>query len=444
MFNNQVATHYRRFNAPRNSIIVLGILMIGAIYPLCHITANILGTISFYLLNIIIFLTAILWILRIMVNDNELRLFPAWPLLVIILGCALYVTITYDEFVNLNFRAVKITKYGMYCLLLLMTYSSFRDPRQMVKFFRVFVFSSSILSMLAIAQYFSGLSIIYDVKGMMQEQNRLFDGEGTNPNMLVNVYLFSISYIIMVITLTKLTRWKRIYYLGLFALQLIPFILLQSRGAIIGLMISLAMVFCIFTKGRLLFKSKWLPILIGLTIGSIIYFLLPYLDTERFSEQYLVEYSLNHRFTLWQAAGTIVLNNPFATSYDNYGSQISMYFGKNSTPHNLVLFTAIEIGIIGCVAFFWLFYYCGYQIIKSRSRNENTNNLIVRCTVLSGLVAYIIHNMSHNPGWEYELWIFLAFALCLNRQTWKIRKPLAFRGRHVKKHTCIPRFRTGS
>lgn len=393
---------------------VIGALLLSAIFPFAIIAINDIGYIYFMsAFRFVSLVTFIVFICIFSTRNSRMDLSKIRWLLVLLLCGSFLASLRSNEFVEFeNVQGIQLVKYAMYASLFLIVYNLVDEPDRMLRFSYLFVFSLSIVSALSLVQYFTDIPLIYAPDPFYEGLSpslRLYIGKDINPNNAANLYLFALPFTINGFLRSKETRFK-LMMLALTVLFSIALILMQSRSAILGLIIAQIFVGLTGEKRRvMLFVSYLLLILVFyFLISSLFEYLIP----ERFSfEEFSNEANMRRLRQYW-ATLKMMIGYPFGLGQEYY-QLIERFGGVKASAHNMFLQCYVNAGVIGLVGYLAATVISIYALWKTRVNESDTKVAYLKASVLSGLLAYVIHNMFHHSLWEYALWMFMGISVAL-------------------------------
>jgi len=140
-----------------------------------------------------------------------------------------------------------------------------------------------------------------------------------------------------------------------------------ARGAIIAMVIGLLML--IVSKGLSL-RSVFIVFI----TASLLFSYLPESVTSRFdkttSETGQLDVTVTGRFYFYESALKIIVENPLGVGTGQVRAAMQRYTSRYVDPHNGILYTACEYGIVGLIIFLTMLFQCmrgAFAIIKSDS-----------------------------------------------------------------------------
>lgn len=386
--------------------------MLSVLFPFGIIAINNIGYTYFMsAFRFVSFITFVMFICIFAVKHKKIDLSRLKWFLVFLLCGSFLASLRSNEFVDFkNVQGIQFIKYGMYICLFLTIYNLVDSSNHMLRFTYLFIFSLFIVSVLSLIQYFTDIPLIYSPDPFYEKLSpslRLYIGKDINPNNAANLYLFALPF-----TINGFIKCKEIWYKIVLLVLTVVFasalILMQSRSAILGLII--AQIFVVMTSEKkkiLLFVSYFLLVIISYCLVSSLF---EYLIPDRFS---LEEFSSNanlRRIQQYWSTIKMMASNPFGVGQE-YFQLIGRYGGLKVTAHNMFLESFINTGLLGIIGYFSAIMISIHSLWKTKISFENRDMNLLRSSLLAGLIGYVIHNMFHHSLWEYPLWMFLGITI---------------------------------
>ena len=242
------------------------------------------------------------------------------------------------------------------------------------------------------------------------------------PNPFAGYLLFALP-----LTLHFLLKEKNIVWLLALVVLLAAFILTGSRGALISLVVVLA-VYSIFFRKKIIENRYWLmaALLISLGVVLIFSFAKPanFLDRSKLSETSALDASSSIKLDYWQASLKIFKDNfllgtgpaTFQTVYPLYQDN-PVSSGKY--PHNWLLEFLAEDGIIAAALFTVFIFFVLFNAIK----NDRNNSF--KMALFGGILGSTIHNLV-DIDWHFRanfivFWIFAGFLINSSKNNSEIK-----------------------
>ena len=279
--------------------------------------------------------------------------------------------------------------------------------------------SSFFIAIYAVAQYFGYDFLTWSEPAYITKRSMSTLGQ---PNFLG-------SFLIMTIPLLaySIKNYKRIWLKVIYAVFLIfniwALICSGSRGAWVGLILSLFLSLFIFyfKKNRLVF---YFGIVIIIFVGIILFFSNSAVG-ERFRSAFNFESgSSSVRISIWQASFKAIENRWWGYGLENQAEALVPYYEVdwaesdkiNSIPdraHNLFLDHLITLGIIGLLLFLWFYFYFFRLIYKSEQKSEDKFLFKMFFISLLAYLASLLFNFAVVVT-EIYFWAFIAIIISLD------------------------------
>jgi probable O-glycosylation ligase (exosortase A-associated) len=149
--------------------------------------------------------------------------------------------------------------------------------------------------------------------------------------------------------------WEKVICLVAAAFALNAFVLCNSRGAFVGLLLA-ALYTLLITKGRLRKKM-----VVGLSMGAVLFYSLldpQFIERQKTIQNYEEDGSASSRIELWKGGLNLIKDHPLGVGgggYDAlspvYAAEIVEAYGNERTAHNTYVLVASEWGLPGLVLF---------------------------------------------------------------------------------------------
>jgi len=402
-----------------------GVFLLPLIYTLEFITIRGVGSKLFYLFHLSMLLLVFSVFFRVFTENMRIEYSRTkWLILFIFVG-ALLVTIRLDNIstvFHLSFRDIIAAEYGLSLIAFLLIYNMVRTESQIQQFFIVFIFALIVLTTLSYIQHFSSIKTVYDPVpmpissswasplSMYHQELRLFEGKSSNPNNTINLYILAIPFIFSFFLYSR-GVWRKVLCSIILSALFGILILAQARSAILGiLLVFLVMPFLgkRVRKKYLTFSAYFLGLLL---LVFVTWILIENITPHRYQSDSIIERGIFPRIHQTQAVLKLIRHYPLGLNESKYLSNIPKFGGNPWSPHNIFLYHTIYTGWLGGLGFLGIITFIFVKLLKAKPPTWDNRLIIMRGALLCGLIAYIIHNLAHNLGWEYSLWMFLA--LCM-------------------------------
>lgn len=218
----------------------------------------------------------------------------------------------------------------------------------------------------------------------------------TNPNTLGMLLMISL---LSTVFLNKLRLYKKHYFFGAVATQIVTMLLTQSRSAIITFLVMLIL-FEVISKKNVGEKIISIIVLITLLFFALIIAII-------ISPNMRIQEGLSNREDAWIIILERIKENPFIGA--GFGVSSEAYLSDvGIKAHNIFLNTLSELGALGFLIFL-LTWFMGI-ILSYRGVLKNKNNDIGRYSfafLFSVLTSLVLHQMVENKLLVYDFIMFL-------------------------------------
>lgn len=273
-----------------------------------------------------------------------------------------------------------------------------------------------------------GLHILGE--GLMGGSTQRGMGTFDNANTMALIFLDFMLPILLVLYLNKkhLGWVYRRFILFAFLSGLLCLILTRSRGGWVGFCISIIVIFWFAKRAhnvKLQIFGK--PLLFILLAVFILIFRFSHILGPRLLEPTEEEVKTAEvRIPLMKVAYNIIKANPVfgvgvgrywrnMASYDDTEEKVTSRF--NDRVHNIYLFIASELGLLGLLVFLWIafsIYRIGSPLVKSNDPLAAT----IAVGILGGFSSFFVHGMVDSPialSKVIILWFLAGFLVALGR-----------------------------
>jgi probable O-glycosylation ligase (exosortase A-associated) len=149
--------------------------------------------------------------------------------------------------------------------------------------------------------------------------------------------------------------WEKVICLIAAPFVLNAFVLCNSRGAFVGLILT-GLYTLLITKGRLRRKM-----VVGLSMGAVLFYSLmdpQFIERQKTIQNYEEDSSASSRIELWKAGLNLIKDHPLGVGgggYDAlspiYAAEVVEAYGNERTAHNTYVLVASEWGLLGFIFF---------------------------------------------------------------------------------------------
>lgn len=290
----------------------------------------------------------------------------------------------------------------VFFLILIVTIMNYKMTIKSVnKLLKLWFVFSLIPASIAIIQVITGkgIRIIEDVGN--SSLTRGF-GLTSHPNFLA-YYLMMILIVFTILVFEKKVSFSPILFVLFSIIQFIALLLTFSRGALIGLVIGLALYFLIKKPKKLIY----IPLII------IIVLLVPGVSS-RFVELFDIEKLLSNSSFAWRLANwakildiidgkTIIFGNGFK----------SIVYYVNYAPHNEYIGFLFESGILGALSFYGFTVSIFFVFRKAYKRHTNQSSyfLIGMILIVVSMIMSLTDNFFTVPSSIFYYWFVMGLLL---------------------------------
>lgn len=312
-----------------------------------------------------------------------------------------------------SFRDLAIHTVGILAMITILDLG--REKENFHRMVVILSFMTTLLALYGIYQYFAGVEILdewVDTSTNSFIKARVYSVFG-NPNIFAEI-------LVMLSPLTVGLFWStkrdgvRLFYLGLFAVQIIALFMTMSRGGWISIAFG-AVVFLFFVKKRLL--------LLSIPAGVVGLYLLPASFLSRFMTIFnLADSSTSYRFKIWEVTGEVIRDHflvgvglghqPFKYTFETYIRTMPIFHA-----HNSYIEIFAELGIVGFVLFVLFIVSIFALLIQYGIKSENSYRRIMAAALLASFSGMLLHGMFENIFYMMKItttfWILLGLSYTL-------------------------------
>ncbi len=313
-------------------------------------------------------------------------------------------------------------------LLYFVVANQIRDRRDLRLVVGILIASVCFESAIAVAQMLTGKSLALGFLGEMQIRSRdtekLMRAGGTlgHPNRLA-MYLELLLPLCLGFFWAETNKRSRTLVIGILGLGMAALIMTGSRGAWVGVILSLVLFFYMLHRNRQVnIRSVIGPALLALLIlGALTIGFSDYIERRIAGEDYGSAIS---RIPMFQIALSVIEAHPLGgVGINNYTIKMRDYndtilgrrFKTFSRPvHNMYLLIAGETGMIGLTAFLWLLFGLTSSILAAVKAGDLQISILAT-SLFAGLVAFLIHGLvdKHPPGGYPLFYCLMAIAAAI-------------------------------
>jgi hypothetical protein len=294
-----------------------------------------------------------------------------------------------------------------------------RDERRL----RVLVFFLSVgllsQSVLAVYQYVTGSTLglkIFGEQPLIEQYLGAMISRATgtigHPNILAYYFEILIPFVFAMYLVEERSS-LRLWYLVVAGVSLGGMYVTMSRAGWLTIPLSIPLVFFMLSNGRLISRRTVAQILVGvLCVGVFLSMYYPRIERRYLHDDYGAAAA---RMPLNWAALSVIGQFPVAgvglnnlgevfLTYDTTGGAVKLYGLLGSTTHvvhNLFLAVWADVGIVGLLAFLWIFFSTFLVAGRLLSKVPRWQKGVL-IGVMAGIMAHLIHGL-FDPGFRYAL-----------------------------------------
>lgn len=250
---------------------------------------------------------------------------------------------------------------------------------------------------------FSGwLFLVLTLKYGKFNYGRLFieiDGIHQDPNYFCGFFIFSICYYIW-----KYFSNNKVVNLIFAMILLIPVFLTGSRGGLISLFA--AVVVLLWQYVRISKSNKISKLLLAILIITPLLIILWQFLPEEIKNRFSIEYTMDDggagRFEIWKECIEVFKDSYFDQKVFGHGSgTINVLLSGNKVAHNFYIESLLEVGVIGALAAFFMYFQYGKMALKLKEG-----------FLVASYVGYMVMTLSmslysYKPIWNIILLIII-------------------------------------
>ena len=212
--------------------------------------------------------------------------------------------------------------------------------------------------------------------------------------------------------------WEKVICLVAAAFALNAFVLCNSRGAFVGLLLT-GLYTLLITKGRLRRKM-----VVGLSMGAVLFYSLmdpQFVERQKTIQNYEEDGSASSRLELWKGGLNLIKDHPLGVGgggYDAlspvYAAEVVEAYGNERTAHNTYILAASEWGLLG------LFFFLAFLVSTIRELHrlrkispttpEQTRLYVETYAIELGLIGVLAAGIFTNRLYAEAIYWLPAFA----------------------------------
>ena len=250
----------------------------------------------------------------------------------------------------------------------------------------VLIYSSAIVGLYAIFQFFSGINIISDTP--LNKLNNFYRGIGTYSFFLTfagnQLMIFAFAFIFAM--QTELSSRKKLFYILAVLIIGMSLVSTQGRSSWLGAIL-------IVLLGTFLYYRKHFWKIVGI---SVVLFLAVVISLPDIQDRFLASFSISHqhnlnRLNLWKTSLLMIKDHfligigpgLFHLYFESY--KVPGFYDAISHPHNDFLLVLVQSGIPGLVAWLmiWIVFFKRSFKFIYKQEIESSDTLIVKGAVLA-------------------------------------------------------------
>lgn len=286
-----------------------------------------------------------------------------------------------------------------------------KKPEEWITFLKISVATSLFSALYGFLQK-TDLSWVVGSGG----RSRIFGTIG-NPALFAGYELFNIFFALLLIFWSKVSRGGKMFYLLAFFLNLTAVFSTAVRGSLLAAVMALALFALFYTYIGGAKKIRWIMFSgVGLLVIMELFLILnhnasfvknsPYLS--RLADVSLHTRTVSTRFWAWQA-GLDGWNDSVRTILLGWGPEnFNLPFSKHFNPkfylgpgsetlfdrgHNMFVEVLVTMGSVGLAAYLAVFVMLFRNLRRIFKRAPSRDEKMAAAALISGLLAYVVHNI---------------------------------------------------
>ena len=212
--------------------------------------------------------------------------------------------------------------------------------------------------------------------------------------------------------------WEKVICLVAAAFALNAFVLCNSRGAFVGLLLT-GLYTLLITKGRLRRKM-----VVGLSMGAVLFYSLmdpQFVERQKTIQNYEEDGSASSRLELWKGGLNLIKDHPLGVGgggYDAlspvYAAEVVEAYGNERTAHNTYVLVASEWGLPGLLVFLAFLVSTIRELHRLRKISpttpEQTRLYVETYAIELGLIGVLAAGIFTNRLYAEAIYWLPAFA----------------------------------
>ena len=291
--------------------------------------------------------------------------------------------------------------------------NSIKTKKDLNTFVSVLLFSSLVVALLGVFQYFTGVEMRpewLDTENNTDIAVRVYS-VFLNPNILAEYLVLMTPLAVGMTWYTKSMR-KKFLFLASTAVLLICLVMTLSRGGWVGIALA-ALAFVLLVDKRLILIA--IPIVLG------VFYALPQKVLDRIiSIGSTVDSSNLYRIKIWKITKDVIRDNliagvgfgytPFKETFEKYIRTMPIYHA-----HNTYLEVAAEIGLIGFIFFMLLLFsvlkYNYVNLIKSEDKYYRYLGAGLYASIIGIMGHGLVEHFLYIPRIIFTFWIIIGITM---------------------------------
>lgn len=208
---------------------------------------------------------------------------------------------------------------------------------------------------------------------------------------------------------------SKYFFVGIFSVLLLGVLFTQSRGGLVGLVLSVAYYFMFSGGGVNVSKVVGRLVVLGMSIILIGSISLSFVSTDA-RDRLLSIFDLENdynvtdegRFGLWGRGVNAIGEKPWGWGLGQYRLVDYRMGGRYKTAHNMILQAAVEVGVLGGLALAWIFMRGRKSLVKAID-DEDEHGRLISMSLGASLAGFFVCGMFLS--FAYSNLMFLLFGL---------------------------------
>ena len=289
---------------------------------------------------------------------------------------------------------------------------------------------STLLTFVTAAAVLAAIALATSRHGDRAATDTMYD---TNDLAYVLVTALPLAFAFFISARTKL---KRITYAAVNAMLLACILLTQSRGGLMALVTVAILLLFLQLRAPTLSGPSGVPkpkrrflLLVGaLCIGALVWTQLPQGTRDRLAtvtdlgDDYNLDPNNNRsRGQIWTRGIQAAIARPIGYGPATYGMVDLRFGGSMQAPHNSFIETLVELGVVGLILFFRMYWVCWRSLGQSRTKllaspdasAKWSEQVLFARTLQCSLAGNAVAGFFLSMAWSTTLWLLLALSMAL-------------------------------